>query len=110
MEQHLKHIKYLESLLSKESPQSNEWWNIKNKLDQVRISWAQAWNLAVSMMNVYSNEDKMKINVLEQTEKLQSYFYDRLTAPLTEGLKESYEAGKKKKEMTEKEKLLNQEI
>ena len=117
MEQHLKHIKYLETLLSKEVPQSNEWWNVKNKLDQVRIAWAQSWNLAVITITKITVEDigemkseELHLEVKKTYEAMQPYFYDKLTAPLTLGLKESYENKKSKKELSEKEQILEQEI
>ena len=106
MEKHLKHLKYLEGLLVKEAPQTNEWWNIKNKLDQVRISWGQSWNLAGVTPPTVLNYDLKDTYKKEFIEEWQRYFYAKLTEPLEEELKETI----KKSKRSAKEKLLDTNV
>lgn len=89
MEKHLKHLRYLEAKLEKAEPQSNDWWTIKGQLEQVRIAYSQAFNLAVEANKNYMDffpdekmqekEERMKIYI----RMWQSYFYDKLTEPLS---------------------------
>lgn len=112
MEQHLKHIDYLEALLAKESPNTDAWWRLKERLTQVRIAWGQSVNCAVQMINGFSESKKSNITdagIKGEIEVWQSYFYEKLTAPLTHKLKEEFEASQKSKK-GRKEKIGEQEI
>lgn len=53
------------------TPQSNEWWEVKDKLKKFEIAFSQSLNLAVEMC---------KGNLVEM-EDYQMIFYKHLTAP-----------------------------
>ena len=72
--------------LKKFTPNSNDWWEVKHKVDKYSIAYAQALNLANERVKdaIYQddggvvNDDE---STKEEIENWHLYFYKRLTAP-----------------------------
>lgn len=92
-EKHLNHLRFLEKKMKEVKPESSEWWDWKQKLEQVRIAYSQSFNLAAEVAcreqreqdEVYPDREVVNRDDMEQW---QSYFYDKLTEPLSKIINE----------------------
>lgn len=89
MESHLRHLRYLEAQLAKAENGTPDFWKVKGQLEQVRIAYSQSWNLGVEMASNYAKDSGISgEQIKSKVDYFQSYFYDKLTEPLSQMINE----------------------
>lgn len=77
------------------TPNSNEWWECKHKIQKFEIAYSQALNLAVDMFSRMFTDGKNQMSI----DGWHLQFYQKLTSPYRSHKGEFRDGSKKSKEV-----------